>query len=67
MPVPKPEPKYPTSYVELVFEFTEMRWEVIARFVEISGIIDVFIIDHIAGVDKRSYALVSIYWIGLVV
>jgi len=60
-----PGPKYPTSYVELVFEFSEMRWEVIARFVEIGGIIDVYIIDRITGVDKRSYALVSIYGIGL--
>jgi hypothetical protein len=33
-------PGYPTSYVVVFFVFSELRWEVIARFVDIGVIVD---------------------------
>jgi len=33
-------PGFPTSYVVVLFVFSELRWEVIARFVDIGGIVD---------------------------
>jgi hypothetical protein len=40
VPIPKPGPGFSTSYVVVFFVFSELRREVIVRFVDISGIVD---------------------------
>ena len=42
----KPGPRFPTSYDVVFCVFSELRWEIIVRFVDIGGIADNYYVSY---------------------
>jgi hypothetical protein len=37
--MPQSQPEFPVSYVVIFYEFSEVRWGVIVRFIDVGGIV----------------------------